>query len=297
VTPRTPPVDLSVRFGCEPPLDSADRLAFACMEHAERLMRDLVSRGLVCTELRVELTDDIGMRHERKWSHPSRFSAADVVNRVRWQAAAMPQAPERGGSGVAAVLLTPVRTARAADHEPGLWSTAPDERVHHHLSRVQSLLGHRGVGTGELTGGRLSADRQRLVPWGAGSEPGPGSARRPGAGPWPGRLPGPVPNAVFGEALAAALLDDAGAAVELRCEAGSEAQGLASQPARLSVQGSILPAAVRAWSSLWPLRERWWDGARRSGIRYRLQLLLDDGDAWLLRYEAERGWLAEARYA
>ncbi len=332
VRPHPPLVDLAVYFALEPPLDGTDQLAFACTPHAETLLHRLITTGLVCTELRVELIDDIGVRHERQWAHPGRFSAADVINRVRWQAGSMPRDPDRGGSGIAGVCLTPVRTARAADHEPGLWSTAPDERIHHHLSRVQSLLGHRGVGTGELVGGRLSADRQRLVPWGtrvqnaasvvddasrgrnsqvrprAGSVRARDRAVRPGVGPWPGHLPRPSPNIVFAQPPEATLLDGNDAAIALVSNmtpapgadlvpsaelALSTDLVLSADPVRLNIEGSQLPANVRAWSSPWPLRERWWVG---DVARYRMQVLLNDGDAWLLRYELGRGWFAEARY-
>lgn len=298
VLPRDAPKELAVSRLFEPPLDGADQLAFACSAAAEELIRSLIDLRLVCTELRVELIDDIGVRHERLWAHPTRFTAADTVNRIRWQAGAVPRDPERGGSGIAEVRLAPVRLARAADHEPGLWSTAPDERVHHHLSRVQSLLGHEGVGTGELTGGRLSADRQRLVPWGTAALSQRGSASgwrlsfRARSGPWPGRLPGANPSAVFAEPKAAALLGRDGAEVDIDDE-----QLLSVEPARLGIEGRLLPSPVRGWSAPWPLRERWW--AQPDGVPavYRVQILLENGDAWLLRYAEPSGWSAEAHYA
>ncbi|MGI8394136.1 DNA polymerase Y family protein [Leucobacter sp. W1038] len=279
VRSRDPEIELSVDCAFEPPLDGADQLAFACSSSAEAFTRGLIEHGLVCTELRVELTDDIGIRHERTWAHPSHFTTSDVVNRVRWQAATVPRDPDRGGSGIAEVRLTPIRTAHAASHEPGLWNTAPDERVHHHLSRVQSLVGHEGVGTGELTGGRLTAERQRLVPWGTRAETrrAPRSRVRLRDGPWPGRITGALPNTVFTQELSAELRDDSGAPVW-----PTEDDVLASHPARLSIDGKHLTAAIEAWSAPWPLHERWWAGGRAG---YRMQVLLADGDAWLLRYE------------
>lgn len=300
VHPHTPDRDLARTVDFEPPLDGADQLAFACSTHAEAFIQQCIELGLVCTELRIELTDDIGTRHERVWAHPSHFTAADVVNRVRWQAGALPRVPERGGSGIARVLLTPVRTARAAQHEPGLWNSAPDERVHHHLSRVQSLVGHDGVGTGEILGGRLSAERQRLVPWGTRSATAPASRTQPRVrdGPWPGRLTGAAPDTVFSVAPSAELLDHAGVTVHPDSE-----DLLTADPARLSIEGLLRFTEVAAWSAPWPLRERWW----RSGTTcHRLQVVLSDGDAWLLRYEANAAppdtspttgrWVAEARY-
>ncbi len=290
VRPRTPEHDLTVNCGFEPPLDGADQLTFACSAPAETFTRGMLEHGLVCTELRVELTDDLGIRHERNWAHPTHFSPTDIVNRVRWQAGALPQASERGGSGITEVRFTPVHTAPASQHEPGLWSSAPDARVHHHLSRLQSLLGHEEVGTGELTGGRLLADRQQLMPWGTRAE----SRRSPRArailrdGPWPGRVTGPLPNTVFTRAVSAELRGRDGTLVR-----PNDADVLDGDPVTLQIEERQFPALVAAWSAPWPLHERWWRGEAAS---YRLQVLLNDGDAWLLRFETGR-WLAEAHYA
>ncbi|WP_053383447.1 DNA polymerase Y family protein [Leucobacter celer] len=291
VLPRTPAGELAVELALEPPLDNADQLAFACMALAERLMSGLAGERLVCTALRVELTDDIGVRHERVWSHPHRFTAADAVNRVRWQASAMSAGSAardtgREAAGVAHVRLAPAHTDRAAAHEPGLWSTEPDERVHHHLSRVQSRLGHTGVGTMELIGGRLLAERQRLVPWSTGRARERGS-RASAAGPWPGAVVGPTPSLVFPEPLPAELTDAAGLPVGI-----DEEDLLTAQPARLRVANAEFDERVSDWSLPWAIREHWWKDAP---ARFRLQLQLTDGDAWLLLHEGDR-WLAEGRY-
>ena len=286
VRPRAPERELAVDLAFEPPVDTSEQLAFACVSLADRLLSDLADAALVCTSLRVELTDDTGARHERVWTHPRRFTAADAVNRIRWQLDAIPRDPERGGAGIARVRLTPTRTDRAAAHESGLWNTEPDERVHHHLSRVQSRLGHTGVGTAELGGGRLLADRQRFVPWATGQARGRGS-RASAAGPWPGALPGPVPSAVFPVPLAAELTDGNGAPLGIN---GDDL--LTARPARLRVDGARLEGPVSDWSLPWALRERWWEGTPE---RFRLQVQLTDGDAWLLLHEGGH-WFAEGHY-
>jgi protein ImuB len=282
VRPRTPVRELAVELSLEPPVESAEQLAFACMALAERFVSGLAEDRLVCTALRIELTDDIGVRRERVWSHPHRFTAADAVNRVRWQVAAMPTTPAgaesgREGAGIACVRLSPAHTDRAAAHEPGLWSTEPDTRVHHHLSRVQSRLGHTGVGTMGLVGGRLLAERQSFVPWSTGRA-GRRESRSSAAGPWPGAIPGPTPSLVFPEPIPVELCDSSGAPVAIDDE-----DLLTARPARLRVSD---------WSLPWPLREQWWRGAPE---RFRLQLQLADGDAWLLLHEQGR-WHAEGRY-
>lgn len=310
ISPPTPEPELAVELDFEPPLDTSEQLAFACKGLAEQCIDGLSEARLVGTALRIELTDDAGGRHERVWLHPQRFTAMDVVNRIRWQADSMPDGSMPGdtgpddpaggtGTGIVRVRVSPVHTDRAAAHEPGLWSTAPDERVHHHLSRVQSRIGHTGVGTMELTGGRLLAERQRFVPWGTASRSG-GRTRQDGGiarsstrsttrstEPWPGALPGPVPGLVFGTALRAELTDAAGRPIGI-----DEEDLLTGRPVRLRVDDAALAARVHAWSLPWAIRERWWAGAPP---RFRLQVQLETGDAWLLIHEAGR-WLAEGRY-
>ncbi|MFD5599799.1 DNA polymerase Y family protein [Leucobacter sp. NPDC058333] len=286
VRPREPVRELAVDLTFETPLDAADQLAFACSALAERFIGGLTEERLVCTVLRVELTDDIGVHHEREWAHPRHFTAADTVGRIRWQAASAATETDRGGAGVVRVRITPVHTDRIAAHEPALWSTEPDERVHHHLSRAQSRLGHTGVGTVALAGGRLLADRQRFVPWSTARVERT-SARTSASGPWPGALVGPVPSRVFPTPLPAALLDATGAPVEIDAD-----DLLTTDPAQLRVATTAFEAAVAGWSPPWAVRERWWEGAP---ARFRIQVQLADGDAWLLLCEAGE-WLAEGRY-
>ncbi|MEV8337469.1 DNA polymerase Y family protein [Leucobacter sp. NPDC077196] len=286
VRPRQPVRELSVELSFDTPIDAADHLAFACSALAERFIGGLTEDRLVCTALRVELTDDVGAQHEREWAHPRHFTAADTVGRIRWQAAATAQQTERGGAGVTRVRITPVQTDHVAAHEPGLWSTEPDERVHHHLSRAQSRLGHTGVGTVALAGGRLLSDRQRFVPWST-TRVERAHARASASGPWPGALTGPAPSSVFPEVIPAALLDTSGAPVNIDAD-----DLLSADPARLRVAATEFDAPVAAWSPPWAVRERWWEGAP---ARFRVQVQLADGDAWLLIFSTGV-WAAEGRY-
>ena len=66
-------------------------------------------------------------------------------------------------SAITRVTIVPDSVDALAHHEPGLWGAAPDERVHHALSRVQSLLGHEAVLTAQRTGGRTLAERAMLI--------------------------------------------------------------------------------------------------------------------------------------
>lgn len=278
VRPRAIPREYAVEVGFEPPLGSTEQLAFACAESADRFVGTLAADALVCTSLSIELLDDLGIRHERRWEHPRRFNAVDIVNRVRWQADALPRDTEREGAGVAVVRFVPTQTDRAAAHEPALWSNEPDARVHHRFTQVQSRLGHTGVGTAELCGGRLLAERQRFIPWGTEH------CGRP-SGPWPGALPAPRPTTVFPEPPPVELLDATGEAVRVGRD-----DLLTAPPALLRVEAR--PRTVRSWSAPWLLRERWWEGRP---ARARLQLVTEGGEAWLL-IGTGRTWHAEGRY-
>lgn len=285
VRPRVPPRDIVALVEFDQPLNTGAVLTEAAAAAVARFFTSLAETALICTGLRLELTDDTGARHERTWSHPFRFTAEDVLDRVRWQAesgalAGAQGGEERGGAGVTKLRITPTHTDRA--HEAGLWGPEPDDQVRHHLRGIQVARGRDSVGTASLRGGRLAAQRQQFVPWGSGALTAAGS---PGL-PWPGAAP--APSLVFPEPLPAAFIDATGESVRIDDE-----DLLVAPPARLGVQSShITTAAVTAWSTPWPLRERWWAGAPP---RVRLQVVLTTGDAWLLIYDTGR-WFAEGKY-
>jgi protein ImuB len=154
--------------------------------------------------------------------------------------------------------------------------------VHHGLTRVQSMLGHEGVVTATIGGGRMLADRQVLVPWGDRAPEHQSDA------PWPGSLPALAPASVFRERLPIALQGAGGVTVAL------DGRGaITATPEVFAVHGGK-PAPVRAWAGPWPVVERWWDPERAKRV-HRFQIVDDDGCAWLLVRDDE-GWWAEARY-
>ena len=77
--------------------------------------------------------------------------------------------------------IEPAAVDAARHHAPAIFGAGTDERVHHALSRVQAMLGHRGVVTPAIGGGRWLAERQVLVPWGDRAVLAKERAR-----PWPG---------------------------------------------------------------------------------------------------------------
>jgi len=285
VAPRQPPPELAWQIAFEPPLALADQIAFGIRVTAEEFVAGLVARRLACTELRIELIGTGGGGSERVWAHTSSFDAASIVDRVRWQldgASADPRTAEALAEGVATVRLAPEAVDPIGEHEPGLFGGATDERVHHALSRVQAILGHRGVLTASIGGGRRLAERTVLTPWGDRLP-----AQTGAAPPWPGSLPPPFPASVPREAVPVVVEDEDGSPVRM-----TERDRLVGRLARLRIDGAA--RRILAWAGPWPLVEHDWDpaAARRA---HRFQVVDDAGGAWLLLLE-DGAWSVEGGY-
>ncbi|MBW9111415.1 Y-family DNA polymerase [Microbacterium ureisolvens] len=296
VQPRTPPPELQREVVFEPPLEIADQVAFAMRVTADDFVAGLGAVDLVCTELRVELMGDRGERSERVWLHPGSFDAAAVVDRVRWQLAEDVGAGDAAGgglrSGVTLVRISPEAVDAASHHAPALFGGGPEERVHHALSRVQAMLGHRGVLTPAIGGGRWLAERQVLVPWGDKDErdrkaTGAGGLAAQRARPWPGSLPDPLPATVFADPVPVDVRALGGELVDV-----DERGNVSAVPALFIESGRRRP--IEAWAGPWPVVERGWDAAR-SRRAHRFQVVDADGSAWLLVCDGDV-WTAEATY-
>lgn len=280
---RIPPPDLDVLIDFEPALDRVDQVAFGVRTTAEAFVDGLTAQKLVATAIRVELHTDAGDLSERVWLHPRSFSPMDVVDRVRWQLQGAGVVDAGLRSGVTRVRIAPEAVDAIGNHETGLWGTGPDERVHHALSRVQSMLGHGAVLTARVGGGRTLVDRQELVAW--GDRP---VTVRQAAQPWPGRLPPPLPGTVFSPRRPVHVTDERGEPVTV-----DERGHVSAAPSAFSANGTDR-LSLTAWTGPWQLDERWWspDTARRV---HRFQAVDDTGCAWLLALDSA-GWWAEARY-
>lgn len=284
VIPRVPPPELTRELALEPPLELADQIAFAVRQTAEDLISSLAASALVCTEVRIELEDDRGRFHDRLWLHPTCFDAAAIVDRIRWQLQSVWESPTPVlTGGVSLVRIVPATVDDSAHHQPGLFGQGADARLHHALSRVQGLLGHRGVVLPAISGGRRLADRQEFVPW---------SDRivsiRDRDRPWPGHLPAPLPTAVFADPPAAIVHDHSGRTVTI-----DDRGAVSAAPHRFGTAGRV-PSTIVSWAGPWPLHERTWD-RENGGVSHRFQLITDDEIAWLVLHE-KTGWLVEGRY-
>ena len=278
VTPRVPPPELHREVVFEPPRELAEQVAFGMRQAAEQFVAGLGAADLVCTELRVVLVGEREERSDRVWLHPGSFDAAAVIDRVRWQLAEA----EGFGSGVARVRIEPEAVDAASHHVATLFGSGAEERVHHALSRVQAMLGHRGVVTPAVGGGRWLSERQTLVPWGDRTVTAHDHGR-----PWPGSLPDPLPATVFERALAVAVTGAGGEAVVV------DERGEVSCPPEVLVE-SGRTRTVEAWAGPWPVIERGWDAAR-SRRAHRFQVVDAEQTAWLLVCE-DGAWQAEGRY-
>jgi len=279
---HTPEIDFGASATFEPALDRVDQIAFGVRTASESMIDRLAKSGLVCTALRITVTSESGERRERSWSHPHHFSAADVVDRVRWQLQGSGGVTAGPTSPVERVELSPARVDTSANHESGLWGTSLDERVHHALARLHSILGHGSVSTPSLGGGRFLNERQVLVAWGDETPP----AKR--TLPWPGSIPPPAPATVFSEPRPADVRGPNGEPIDV------DGRGTATAPPAWLALGRSPAMKVSSWAGPWPVTQRWWDAdARRSAHRF--QMIDSEGMAWLMILE-DHEWAAEARY-
>jgi protein ImuB len=160
------------------------------------------------------------------------------------------------------------------------------------------MLGHRGVLTPVIGGGRWLAERQVLVPWGDRDARDRDARDRKAAGgrdgfaaqrgrPWPGSLPDPLPTTVFAEPVPVDVRALGGETIDV-----DERGSVSAVPAQLVESGRR--RAIEAWAGPWPVVERGWDAAR-SRRAYRFQVVDAEGGAWLLVCEGD-AWTAEASY-
>ncbi|MDO7867218.1 DNA polymerase Y family protein [Nocardioides jiangxiensis] len=295
------PPDLTRHVVFEPGLERVDQVAFGCRTMAEEFIATLTARQLVCSQVQVSVftdDDDTGRAHsDQVWTHPRHFSSTEVVDRIRWQlqgaAASALTAPTTRHGAVVRVEVAPLALDDAAAHAGGLWRDGPADRIHHTATRLQGRLGHDGVLTAAIGGGRLLAERTQLRPWG---EAAPTAAARKADQPWPGSLPGLAPTLVYDEPVPVRLLDAARALVRI----GSRGD-LSSDPVWLD-PGPLGDGLrrVTAWAGPWPIRQRWWDPSETRRVD-RVQLVDDHDQAWLLLYEQlspdeAEPWSVEGRY-
>ena len=303
---RPAPDSSAVEAEIDPPADRIETVAFMARSLADAMVFRLALDGLDCASIDIEAHSDSGHASNRRWRHELRFSAADIVDRVRWQLEGWYRSPERPTGPVTLIRLTPCVVSPADGRQLGMWGerSETDERAAKASARVQGLLGAEAVTVPRLTGGRRPADTGCRVPLHAAETAGstqdaPPTGPRNGRknrkakaravdAPWPGRLPAPSPAVVPAQPEPVAVTDCEGALVTV------SGRGEASAPPQQFTDSAGHCQAVTAWAGPWPLDERWWrPSARRRQARF--QLVLDDGSAHLCVLESGRWW-REATY-
>ena len=279
VSRRAVPPELEATLTLEPPLELVEPIAFSLRTTAEAFVAGLAAHGLVCTTVRIEVDCDGTLASSRRWLHPRWFSAADVVDRLRWQLQA-------GGiaAPVDAVRLVPEVAEPLAEHADSLFGGGPDDRVARGIARVQSMVGHDAVLAAGVQGGRGPADRDLRVPWGERAV-----GARSTQAPWPGSIPPPAPATVFAEPQEALVVGAEGQSVVV-----SGRGAVSCPPDRFRADASAPWQPVASWAGPWPVDEQWWDEAAARRIA-RFQVVGVDGSAWLMVVEDGR-WFTEARY-
>jgi protein ImuB len=298
VVAREIPPELTRTLDFEPAVDRVDQVAFAVRSVADELIARLTELGLVCTTLRVEVGTESGRIHEREWLHPRWFSAADVVDRVRWQLQGSGTATSELTSPVVRLRLVPDQADPVGAHVDGLWGGGPDERIHRALSRVQSMLGHGAVASVVIGGGRGFAERQTLVPWGDRPVP-----AHPADQPWPGaissvdpaRWPTLAPTTIFPAPLRAKVYAEDGSEVSVSARGALSGAPTAFRldPAPQVADSNKLHP-ITAWAGPWLTHERWWDPSTESR-QARFQFQTADTRAWLFTLHRTT-WQAQATY-
>ena len=294
-----PPPEWTVGTEIEPPVHDAGPVAFVAKALADDLLDRLAERGLACAQLAVVVETEHGERRVRSWRRVPAFSAAAVVERVRWQLDGWGVGVDAPTGGVCLVRLVPEEVVAANGHQLSFWggSTQADERAWRATARLIGHVGAAAVLVPVWRGGRGPDAPWALVeaatadPEGRSAAVRPPTSSAPGPGPWPGRLPDPAP------ALVAEGIDRSPAEVgdaEGRPVRVSGRGALSAPPATLAVAAAAA-RAVTGWAGPWPVEERWWDAAH-ARRQARLQLVTDDGSAWLVACEQGRWWV-EARYA
>lgn len=284
LNPQDAPLDASEFLELPEAHHLVDQVAFAIRVATETYLNRLSAAGVVCTRVRIVLGFDNAEHDTRVWLHPRFFSAPELVDRVRWQL------EQRGRDsnqehehppGVVSVRYDALAPEDRDSHEPGLWGQGPDTRVHHVLSRVQSIVGASGVLTARSQASRFPSATHVLTTWGEKV------LNSPHQGPLPGALPKPFPGTVFSEPRDVLLCDSAGRAITVDDAVLSDA------PARL-VLGHRERVLV-SWAGPWPVSEQWWD-TRHARYTHRVQVLDERGIGWLLTSAQGDLWRLEARY-
>lgn len=285
-----PPPHWWVEQCFEEPVEQLETVVFVAKRLADALVARLAADGRVCVRLVIVVETEHGERCERVWYRDHGFPAAAIVERARWQLEGWANRPGGLSGGVTLVRLLPDEVRPDDGIQSRLWGgrSQADEDATRAVMRLVGLAGEQAVTVPAWQGGRLPAERYRLVP-ATSVELDDTSARLDrGDGPWPGSLPAPSPTQVAPEpAVVEVLAGDGGpVAVTGRGE-------ISAAPSVLIVGGRRY--RIVAWAGPWPVEQRWWAPERSRRVA-RFQLVTEQGVAHLVGVE-QQCWSLLATYA
>lgn len=261
-----------------------EQVAFNIKARTESYEKRLRRAGLVITKILIWIGFDDRTEQKKIWSHPQFFTSPDLVDRVRWQleqhVREIDAAESQSSPAVTWISFEALDPEDVLSHEPGLWESKSDSRVHHMFSRIQRFVGAEGVLTGSTVKGRSAKDTQQMTPWGNRK-----TLNFPG--PLPGALPSPLPGTVFTHPQKVSLLGKDGNQVKI-----SLRSELSSQPA-LIIHGSH-SLKIKSWAGPWSIWEKWWR-PNESRFMHRLQVVDTQGMGWLISSDGS-AWSLDARY-
>lgn len=274
----------------ETPLAGADQLAFSVRQTTDAVLEACAEAQLICTGVQITLQFDNGTQHTQQWLHPTRFTATELVHRVRWQLETIRDArslesndseaaEQVGAAPVVGVVFAPTAVDDVRGHQAGLFGHGSDQRLHHTLTRVQTMLGYTEVLTAHPTGSRWVHGALALVPWG---ERAPATTKL-AQQPWPGQLKTAVPSEIYSPALHVQIMGAGGSPVRV-----DERGNLNTAPEQIN------GVPIVAWSGPWPVHEKLWDRARARHA-HRFEVVDEQHRAWLVYLEAD-SWWAEGRF-
>lgn len=285
-----PPPEWWVEHTFDEPIASLDTVVFVAKRLADDLVERLAGDGRVCVRLVVVIETEHGERSERTWYRDHGLSAAAMVERARWQLEGWAAQPAGLSGGVALVRLVPHEVRPDDGVQARLWGgrSQADHDAARAVVRLTGLAGEHAVRVPQWQGGRLPAERYRLVP--ATSVDLDAGAERlaRGEGPWPGSVPSPAPAVVPDPPVVVEVVDRDGRPVAV-----SGRGEISAGPAELIVGGRR--QRIVAWAGPWPVEQRWWS-AERSRRVARFQLVTERGEAHLVGVE-QRRWSILATYA
>jgi protein ImuB len=242
--PREIPADLGVRMSFEDPLENLERVAYAGMDLADKLMRGLRTVGVAPHTVTITVESATGVERARVWRSADPFTTEALSDRLAWQLRAWVETAGIPG-GIAAMEIVPDDLSGEGRQLGLLTDESSIIEAERALARAQAILGPDGVLSARSQGGRMPGER---VVWSRWGEP-EREEDLDATAPWPGTTPGPSPALVHPEPRPIGIEWDGG------------------MPSRIRLGSRWEP--VLTWSGPWRLSGRWWLGEPNSD-RYQI---------------------------